>query len=963
MRAQKSNPMATTRVKDPAADTGVFATLARVPATIAADVAGVPGDVMSLADTAGRYVSRKALGGRRWSGAPAPGSPEEQANTFTPKYPGTDAEVNFTGQGIADTANASSRALGGPDVALGSDTPVPADMKLITNALRIFGSGVASGEAGLQGARRLINPATVKPGSFAEKLSKTARENPKLYRSAQIAGATGAAAGSTVAQTVAPDNPYVDAIAQVSGGLLYPPSLAITAATTLRNARVARPGLDKALNWLTPAATKGGVEKKAAKILQDEIERTGGNVGDVRTAIGVAAKDPDLKGFSTADVTGNEALLNLEAKLGANDGAVGSALEKQRRAAFKAVETNLAAETAKGKPLDLKKAVGDFRNYFRNSVMSRTKQAELEARQSMTAADKATEAVDKAKQAAKTAGGEISYGGNRAQIAASEKIVAAHDAARSDARDIVNAAYDAVDLNVPTNAPRVKAALEIIRKERLSTDPLKHVIEQWFKNQRPETGAGHTILDGASGEELFKKPAVQTTATELKNLRTHLMEDAFQAKIALSPTDQRAYTILAKAAMEDLADLNIPGLETATAKARACHEVFNETFAQKLQAETRTGADALPPGAAGRAMFGGGDAGAEARFREVITAAGHPETTGGMLGAQAKAAAADWLDAEAGLMRKADGSFDANAVNKWMTKNNALLENYPDLRGNLQAVLETEMGIPKAADALKAASVKATEAGDALKARQAVVNSSLDKGEKVFQSVLGVDDPAKAVGAALKSKNAADQYRRLAGAAKRGTSVGSLGKGGPSLAARDGLYSATIGHVIEDAADASGAISWVKINERLNKGGVLDLMTKNGVIDGKTRAWWQQIAGKMARIEGAARDKSAMGSVLQGGDAVLERIMAVGGAKVGGTVSKAIGGGAGLQPTSMGASTGRTAAALPSKRITRLLVQAAKDPEVAAELLKKSPDAKRGMAVLHGFLINAGAINPDEKRN
>jgi hypothetical protein len=284
--------------------------------------------------------------------------------------------------------------------------------------------------------------------------------------------------------------------------------------------------------------------------------------------------------------------------------------------------------------------------------------------------------------------------------------------ALNDARDQEQALYARVNLDVPAgsgNFSGVDNILETaatIRGRLLPESPFPQLITK-FVDRVSEEGAEITLRDVVSFRSEMLAFARDATATS--NFR-----------------DANFYGRMAEAALDDIGmrretlpggiDPNIPmmqdpntrALANAFAFSRALNDVFTRSFAGAVGARNRAGAQRLPPEILGRRILGGGGDATSLRIADLEEAAQFMANQAGPEFAETAAERLGTLrDAERTILRLgAEETINPEteqvnpvALSKFVRRNAATLEKFPELRADLQDAVTAQQRLRAVNDA------------------------------------------------------------------------------------------------------------------------------------------------------------------------------------------------------------------------------------------------------------------------
>jgi len=413
-------------------------------------------------------------------------------------------------------------------------------------------------------------------------------------------------------------------------------------------------------------------------------------------------------------------------------------------------------------------------------------------------------------------------------------------------------------------------------------------------------------------------------AGKLKKLRSYLLTEARSASSGANAdyNAARVYNDLADAVMDDMAGL--PGYDSARAFTRAFRNGYDQTFAGAARRTGVGGARSMAPEEVLPKAMGGGGASANRRMSELESAAA---MAGDDLATSMKAEQERFLTSFAERFVKGDGTIKDGAT-EFLRKNRKLLSRFPELRDTLtNAQSRTKILM----------NVKAQ-----VSARNAVLKKS------AISEVLGVEDPASAVGAVITGKNPQRGFRELANTAKRAGDD-----------AVEGLKTAAMENVIGRSS------SFQVLSD--NMGDVIRIMTKNGVMDAGEASRFRNLLKRASTLEAnMSKASGRAGDIGDGpeGAELLDTMIRSQGAKFGAFLA---GHTTGAQLVAAGKGSllfRKILAKNPFNKTVHILQHAAQNPKVMADLLAKhrSPALEeQALTRIRASLVAAGLAPDDDQ--
>lgn len=664
----------------------------------------------------------------------------------------------------------------------------------------------------------------------------------------ELASGAGAGAGRYMAEQSAPDSEIAGTIGELVGG--FTPSLATLAAKygpTGMAYRVARAGM-------TPF-TETGAGIRAGRRLQSLVADK-----DIAAR---AAETPTISELTPAQRTEDVRLLSLEKAVAQADPA--KAKELADRAAT-AQETLLReARTLGGDPAETRAFFEARRERLDNALVAHVDQARARAQE---------------------------------RVAALEPNASAEDASRV-VRDEFNKAYD--------NARSQENELwrSIPKDVEVDTAPLfarfNEIVSSTPRTQQQDIpDYARNFLNRESNQRLndLESP------TELQGFRSELLSIERRARDAGDRNQARLARELADATLDTMN--SAPDVGGPYAVARDFSRKMNETFRQGPVGQlidTTSGAPTIPAEMTLPRLVGAGGVRGGVAERSIMEATGESPA--------ARAAIQDYL------MRSlrdravtAEGRIRPEAASSWMRRNEALLEQYPDIRKTLTDALAAQT---------RAEGIEGVQTTISREMRTAT--------ETPLGRFLG-GDPTDAVARVFKAENPTEVAVSLRRAAARDSSGKALA--GLRGAFVDDLF-ARARSVTPDGEVFSGSVIVDALKNPQQRGAF------EAVLGADDLKRLEQIGKEFTALERARGDLPSVGGVV--GDMpskILDSVARIAGAKFGAFIG---GGSAGssLQSASMMSSRFRDwSRSLTTDRAEKLLSRAVTDPELFATLMREN---------------------------
>ena len=664
----------------------------------------------------------------------------------------------------------------------------------------------------------------------------------------ELASGAGAGAGRYMAEQSAPDSEIAGTIGELVGG--FTPSLATLAAKygpTGMAYRVVRAGM-------TPF-TETGAGIRAGRRLQSLVADK-----DIAAR---AAETPTISELTPAQRTEDVRLLSLEKAVAQADPA--KAKELADRAAT-AQETLLReARTLGGDPAETRAFFEARRERLDNALVAHVDQARARAQE---------------------------------RVAALEPNSSAEDASRV-VRDEFDKAYDV------SRRQEDELWRNIPQDVQVNTAPL---FERFAKlvNDTPVTGQDDIPAYARQflGQGEAKQLEETVSPATLQRMRSRLLE---MERLAYREGRRTEGSTIGKIADDILETMNsIPDITGPYAVARDFTRKLNQTFREgPIKALTRTedSSSFIPEELTLSRLLGAGGVGGGVAERSIMEATGESPA--------ARAAIQDYL------MRSlrdravtAEGRIRPEAASSWMRRNEALLEQYPDIRKTLTDALAAQT---------RAEGIEGVQTTISREMRTAA--------ETPLGRFLG-GDPTDAVARVFKAENPTEVAVSLRRSAARDSS-------GKALAGLRGAF-------VDDLFARSRSVT---PNGEVFSGSVIVDALKNpqqrgafeAVLGADDLKRLEQIGKEFTALERARGDLPSVGGVV--GDMpskILDSVARIAGAKFGAFIG---GGSAGssLQSASMMSSRFRDwSRSLTTDRAEKLLSRAVTDPELFATLMREN---------------------------
>lgn len=672
----------------------------------------------------------------------------------------------------------------------------------------------------------------------------------------ELASGAGAGTGRYLAEENFPDSPYAGAAGELIGGLT--PGMAALATRYGPTALGYRAGRAA----LTPFTEEGGAIR-AGNRLQSLVAEP--------EVAARAAETPSISELTPAQRTQDEKLLSLERAVAQSDPTIAQALRDRAEAA----QATLLDETRAlgGDPTQTRAFLETRRDRLNTALQTRVEQAQAQARERIAALEPSSTAED-----------------------ASRVVREEFDKAYNAARTQENVLWRDIPKDIEVDATPLFARFD----ELLANTPRT-------QQQNIPAYARDWLTPNANGERLLK--AIETPA-ELQGFRSELLAIARRATDAGDRDQARLAGELADATLQTMNSLTDVGGPYAVARdfSRRLNETFREGPAGRL-VDTRGGSPAVPAEMTLSNLIGAGGVRGGVAESALRTATSDPTNIGAGQNEVVQNAVQDYLTRSLrDRAVTAEGRMKPEAAVSWMRRNEALLEQYPQLRETVTNALEAQ-----------------TRAQGA-EARQIGVSRSLERPQETAIARFLEGNPNDAVTRIFGADNPVEAAISLRRSAARDSS-------GAALA---GLRGAFVNNILARSRSATPngeVFSGSTILDALN--GPEQRAVFEAVFSPQELNRLRQIGTEFTALERARGSLPNVGGIIDDApNKILETLGRVAGARIGSSMG---GGGAGgsLQSAQMMSARVRDwMRTLTADRAERLLSQAVTDPELFAVLMR-----------------------------
>jgi hypothetical protein len=661
----------------------------------------------------------------------------------------------------------------------------------------------------------------------------------------ELASGAGAGAGRFVGEEYNPDSPYGGMIGELVGGV--------------------SPGLAGMLLRYGPT----GLVTRAvgrAREAQADPTRAPGRLQSLTAdpeAAAVAAETPSIADLTPAQRTQEPRLLSLERAVAQSDPTI----EKSLRDRAEAAQATLLEKTRDlgGDPTQTRAFLENRRDELNAALQARVEQARTQASERVAALEPQSTAED-------------------ASRIVREEFEKAYKASRTQENNLWN---------------------KIPKEVQIDTTPLFAEFDKLVANTArtqqhniPEYARGF-LSPNKKGERLFGNLEIPS---ELQGFRSEMLDIARRASDAGQPNQARIAGDLAKATLETMNSLGDIGGPYGLARdfSRRLNETFTEGPVGRL-VDTRGGLPAIPAEMTLTSLIGEGGVKGGVAESALRTATNESEVV--------QNAVQDYLTRS--LRNRAvtaEGRMKPEAAVSWMRSNEALLEQYPQLRETVTNALEAQ-----------------TRARGA-EARQIGVSSNLENPRETAIARFLEGNPDDAVTRIFRSDNPVEAATSLRRSAARDSS-------GAALAGFRGAFVNNILARSRSVTPNGEVFSGSAILDALN--GPRQRAVFEAVFSPQELNRLRQIGTEFTALERTRGDLPDVGGVVvESQNRLINRLAQLGGAAVGRKLSQVTGTGSIQTPAIASSALNNFVTNLGSDRAERLISRAVTDPELFAVLMR-----------------------------
>lgn len=705
------------------------------------------------------------------------------------------------------------------------------------------------------------------PSRIAGQVADAPVRAPLSTIAGEVASGAGGGAGRYIAEQTYPGSEVAGTYGELAGG--FTPSLAAMLAKygpTGMLYRGARAGL-------TPF-TEAGAEVRAGR-------RLGSLVAEPDVAAR-AAEGPSISELTPAQRTQDVRLLALEKAVADKDPAMAKTLIDRAAAA----QTTLLEETAKlgGDPAQARAFFTARRDRLDNALEAVVSQARNRAQERVATLDPGTSRED-------------------ASRVVRQEFDKAYDAARRQENELWRSLPADVEIDT---APLFSRFDELVANTpRTQQQDIPDYARRFLQADK----------QGNRGLRGMETPA------ELQGFRGELLAIERKARDAGDRNQARLARELADATLDTMNSL--PDVSGPYAVARDFSRKINQTFREgpaSLLTDTTSGAPSIPAEMTLTRLIGPGGVKGGVAERSLMAATGDSAPT--------REAVQDYLTRTLrDRVVTSEGRIKPEAATSWMRQNEALLNQYPDVRKYLDDALATQ----KRAD-------------DLAKVQTVIGREVLSPSESPMGRFLG-GDPADAVARIFKAENPAEVAVSLRRSADRDTSGKAL----------SGLRGAFVSDLLAQARTPTPE------GEVFRGSVILDNLRNpqqraayEAVFNPDEMKRLDQIANEFMALERTRGQLPSVGGVVDDTPSkILDYLGRVAGARIGAAM-----GGNGmagsLQAASMGSARARDwIRSLTGDRAEKLITRSITDPELFADLMRQTTNPRlqdQGIKKLQAWL-------------
>jgi hypothetical protein len=402
---------------------------------------------------------------------------------------------------------------------------------------------------------------------------------------------------------------------------------------------------------------------------------------------------------------------------------------------------------------------------------------------------------------------------------------------------------------------------------------------------------------------------------------------------------------IASGALADLENIKSVAPEARVARniSRELHDDFTRTFAGESRSLKPTGAPSVEPENMLTKALGGGGTASDVKMRQLSQAAERGDV--GQYPRQEYQQAMNneqetfLRGAVQSSVDQTTGRVNPNKLAAWARENEAILDRFPQLKDDLASAESAQLS------AIRADAIAEQAATAANKTRIAEIARSENPSNNITK-ILRDSNP-----------NRSQEFSELAVAAARS-----------GQDAVDGLASATMEHAFKAATGPTGKVNFEKFSQvLLDKGpsgkgaSLLDDMQTNNILDEGKISRLNTILERAGKLQSAIDNPIAASEITQAPDMLTGIITRTFGAKMGSKIASMLpfGSGGGFVAPDAGSKAAQLLLdKMPSAKITKILIEAAENPQLMEILLTKVKTEQQATELyrqLNAYLLGSGA--------
>lgn len=754
----------------------------------------------------------------------------------------------------------------------------------------VGGAGLAAKGLGVIGKAK--GPITRGVKDALTTLNQAYVRGPGKFLSAEVAAASGAAQGAVIADAVAPGNSGARLAGEVIGSFVSPLGLAANAAgNAVGTARTVR-----------NAATAPGRQKTAAaKIMQALVIDSGEDPAQVAELLRrVELEGP---GLTVGAKTGSTAMRRLEASIAKENTKAAAVFDNDRNAAVAgalgSVRSQIDALAQSGDPAAVSLAADLRARYFKDLVTQRVDTAMTNA---MTAADNFKGVADT----------------GTSSRSAAEYLQGTVNELREVEKDLWSRANKSTVIDPVNLADAYEGRLNILLDEDSLPAPVNAAIKRILKQENADPDDISEVLGPANAEP-------EATVGEALRLRSRLRALARREFSATEGDRQKGLVLnnIADGLDQDLIDTGLPEILEASAFTRSLYDNVYTTLAGKFVTRG-SGAPDVPPDLLFDRVFSGSPARRQEAMSQLLKAE-NVETARSL--DSVRQSADEFLRSNVEQLIDETGAVSQPRLDAFLRQNREVIGNFPGLQRDLG-------DLQSATAALKGAF-----------ARRETVDK-ITNGQSVFARVLKTNNPYKAVSSVMTGGNPQREFNQLASVARRHD------KQFGTNAAQKGLATTVIDYARNKVTNAKGEIDYVAFERVLkdpiatNQPSVSNMLARSGGMSPKELTRFEGLVNRAADIQRNSSSKFRGAELLPPTAPLMDFIIRFSGARAAASIPGSPGGGSSLIVAGAGSQAmRRLMEKIPQTRVMDILIEAAQDPKLAADLLARPTDLRHSLEI------------------